>query len=107
MSEALSKLKPGIEHIKTAVAEEALEEGDELDRATMALAVFANIPSLRIQIAKHNGVEEMINLLKASAINSSCNDPTLEIILASCLRTLASVALNGDEDDINKTKIMK
>ena len=40
-------------------------------------------------------------------MNSSCNDPTLEIILASCLRTLASVAMNGDDNDINKTKIMK
>ena len=49
----------------------------------------------------------MIAILKESAINSSVNDPLLESILASSLRTLASVAQNGDYDDKNKQIIMK
>ena len=107
VSEALRALKPGIQSIDSCVADEPLNNGDALDRATMSLAVFANIPALRQYIVDHNGIEDLITLLKTSAINSSVNDPTLESVLASSLRTLASVAVgNGDGDDSNKVKIM-
>lgn len=69
VSEALSQLKTGVANISNGVADEALKGGLILDDATMSLSVFANIPELRQHIIQHGGVEDLISLLKASALN--------------------------------------
>ena len=107
VSEALSALKAGVSNIEQGGAGQPMKHGDVLDDATMSLSVFANIPALRTHIVQHGGIEDFISILKASTLNSGVDDPTLEIILASSLRTLASVATNGDVDDSTKTKIMQ